>query len=329
MKTIAFFSNRGGVGQTKLVYHLAWMFADMGLNVVAVDLDPQSNLTDMFLEEDRLVELWPVGTHPLTIQGAVEPILRGTGDIQAPHVEAITDRIGLVVGAFGLVDFEEKLSEAWSKFNGDDESAFHIVTAFSRLFRFAAERREADLVLVDTGPNLASVNQSALIASQNVVISVAADLFSLEGLRHLGPKLEAWRELRKSSPTPDLSLPPAPMRPVGYVVMHRAPRSHRPVKEYLHWMHSIPGKYRESILREPGADYLSLEDDPYCLAAPTHYRSLAQMATEARKPMFFLKPADGAIGAHGEAVRDCYRDFKALAERILTAVEFRPTSDPA
>ena len=41
------------------------------------------------------------------------------------------------------------------------------------------------------------------------------------------------------------------------------------------------------------------------------------MAMEARKPMFFLKPADGAIGAHVAAVGDCYRDFETLARRIL------------
>lgn len=40
------------------------------------------------------------------------------------------------------------------------------------------------------------------------------------------------------------------------------------------------------------------------------------MAMEAHKPMFHLKPADGAIGAHIEAVSDCRRDFRRLAIRI-------------
>lgn len=40
MKTIAFFNNKGGVGKTSLVYHLAWMYADQGQNVVVADLDP-------------------------------------------------------------------------------------------------------------------------------------------------------------------------------------------------------------------------------------------------------------------------------------------------
>ena len=40
------------------------------------------------------------------------------------------------------------------------------------------------------------------------------------------------------------------------------------------------------------------------------------MAHEARKPMFHLKAADGALGGHIYAVQDCYRDFERLARRI-------------
>ncbi len=48
---IAFFNNKGGVGKTSMVYHLAWMFSDRGLRIVAGDLDPQGNLTAAFLDE--------------------------------------------------------------------------------------------------------------------------------------------------------------------------------------------------------------------------------------------------------------------------------------
>ncbi|MBI4865076.1 MAG: ParA family protein, partial [Candidatus Riflebacteria bacterium] len=81
MNTIAFFSNKGGVGKTSLVYHLAWMYAEMGNSVIAADLDPQANLTSMFVQDTRLEELWPDGTHQLTIYGAVQPLLDGVGDV--------------------------------------------------------------------------------------------------------------------------------------------------------------------------------------------------------------------------------------------------------
>jgi len=75
MKTIAFFNNKGGVGKTSLVYHLSWMMAGRGVSVLAVDLDPQANLSAMFLSEARLEEIWPdCEEHPATIYGAVRPI---------------------------------------------------------------------------------------------------------------------------------------------------------------------------------------------------------------------------------------------------------------
>jgi len=296
----------------------------MGLNVVAADLDPQSNLTSMFLDEDRLVELWPSGKHPLTIQGVVDPIVRGVGDIKTPHIEWIADRIGLLPGDLGLSGFEDKLSEAWPKCHNRDESAFRVMTAFYRAIRLAAEEQDADVVLVDVGPNLGALNRSALIGSQHVVIPLAADLFSLQGLRNLGPQLRAWRtawkELREKSPDPDLQLPPGEIEPAGYIVMQHANRADRPVKAYLRWMDRIPAEYSESVMGESHVDQLRVEDDPHCLARLKHYRSLIPLAMEARKPVFLLKPADGAIGAHGEAVRDCYRDFLALANTILEKV---------
>lgn len=43
------------------------------------------------------------------------------------------------------------------------------------------------------------------------------------------------------------------------------------------------------------------------------------MAQEARKPLFMLRSADGAIGAHQRAVHEAYGHFKALAMRLLLA----------
>ena len=57
-KILTFFNNKGGVGKTSLIYHLAWTYADMGKRVVAVDLDPQANLTAAFLEEETIEKLW-------------------------------------------------------------------------------------------------------------------------------------------------------------------------------------------------------------------------------------------------------------------------------
>lgn len=328
VKTIAFFNNKGGVGKTTLVYHLAWMYQELGLGVVAVDLDPQANLTAAFLQEERLEELWLDGSPAGTILGVIKPLLDRLGDLREPQVEVIGDRLGLLPGNLGLSLFEDRLAEAWPRCLQDNPAeahdAFRVMTAFYRAAQSAAESREARIALIDVGPSLGALNRAALVACDFVVMPLGADLYSLQGLRNLGPSLAQWRagwkkRLLENVP-PGLAVPAGDMRPVGYVVLQHAVRMDRPVKAYQQWVERIPRVYHQSILGEPD-DVAIPHPDPRRLASLKHYRSLMPLAQDARKPMFLLKPADGAIGSHAEAVADCYRDFKALALRIAAECE--------
>ena len=112
------------------------------------------------------------------------------------------------------------------------------------------------------------------------------------------------------------------MTPAGYVLMQHSMRDSRPVKAYLRWLERIPPVYRTAVLNESEPEgILKVSDDDHCLAQLKHYRSLMPMAMEAHKPIFHLKPADGAIGAHYDAVNDCKRDFTRLAKRIGKAAD--------
>ncbi len=318
MKSLAFFNNKGGVGKTSLVYHLAWMFSDLGLKVVTADLDPQANLTTMFLTEERLEEFWRDSASDKTVLGPILPLLEGEGGVGEPHVEWV-ERIGLLLGDLGLSSFEDELSQQWPRCLSRERRAFRVIGAFSEVIRKAAVKADADLLLIDVGPNLGAINRAALIAADHVCIPVAPNLFSLKGLQNLGPRLRQWRtewQDRLQRRPAGMELPQGRMEPIGYVVMQHAVRLDRPVKAYAKWMARIPGLYRETVLDEPAAKAILAEDDPHCLSMLKHYRSLMPMAQEVRKPMFFLKPADGAIGAHVAAVQDCYRDFRGLAQQI-------------
>jgi chromosome partitioning protein len=325
MKTIAFFNNKSGVGKTSLAYHLAWMYADIGIKVIAADLDPQATLTSMFLDEDRLLALWPDIDHSQTVLSAVAPLLKGIGDISTPHVEPIDDNIGLIVGDLGLSSFEDELSAQWPKFLDGDERAFRVISAFSRMLVKAAIHRDTDLVLIDLGPNLGAINRAALIAADYIVIPLAPDIFSLQALRNLGPALRRWRQgwsaRLMANPEPTLDLPKTGMNPVGYVILQHAVRLDRPVQAYGRWMERIPRTYVEAILGETSVPVAPLATHEHCLAMLKNYRSLMPMAMEAHKPMFFLKPADGAIGGHMAAVQNCYQDFILLARSIAERCE--------
>jgi chromosome partitioning protein len=220
-----------------------------------------------------------------------------------------------------LADFEDELSQVWQKCLDRDERAFRVTTSFWRVLQAAGEQHEADVVLMDLGPNLDAINRAALISADFIVMPLGPDLFSIQGLRNLGPRLRSWRaewaERIPKNPCADVKLPRGAMTPLGYIVMQHSEHKKHPVKSYTKWVCRIPQAYREFVLSDSLAGQLAVEEDRNCLALLKNYRSLVSMAQEASKPIFYLKPGDGALGAHVAAVRDAYNDFKKLSLELV------------
>ena len=322
MKTLAFFNNKGGVGKTTLVYHLAWMFSQMGKRVVVADLDPQANLTSMFLPEAKLEEIWSEIGPGLSIMRALQPIIKGLGDIDIAPVQQICPRLHLIPGDLGLAQFEGELSEAWGKCLLGWEPSFRTTSSFYRIIQAAGKTAEADIIMIDVGPNLGAINRAALICADAIVLPLAPDLFSIQGLRNLGPTLKRWRNewttILQKNPADDLNLPTGVLTALGYVVMQFGQRDSGLVKAYDRWAQKIPAVYSEFILGQKGLQQVWDEVDDHRLAMLKNYRSLVPMAMEAHKPIFDLKAADGALGAHMQAVKGARDDFENLAKSILT-----------
>lgn len=231
-----------------------------------------------------------------------------------------------MVGDLALSAAEDELSSQWPDCLDRKPRAFRVLSALWRVLRLAAKETAADVVLVDVGPNLGAFNRAALVTADFVLVPLAPDLYSLQGLRNLGPTLRRWQsewaERRERNPVADLEVPRGAMTPVGYVVMQHAVRFDRPVKAYARWMNRIPEVYGRAVLDHEPEETLTIDRDPACLAALKHYRSLMPLAQEARKPMFALKPADGAIGGHAAAVQECYREFRDLALTVAKRCGF-------
>lgn len=157
---LAFFNNKGGVGKTSLVYHLAWMLSDSGHRVLACDLDPQANLTAAFLTEDQLEMLWD--RDDATMLQCVQPLTR-VGDIKEPTLAEIAPELRLLPGDLGLAGFEDTLSAEWPNALGSSElyRPFRILTAFSSVMQSGAVQMDASIILVDVGSNFGAINRSA------------------------------------------------------------------------------------------------------------------------------------------------------------------------
>ena len=336
MISVAMFNNKGGVGKTTLTYHLAHMLQRLGHRVLAVDLDPQSNLTAAFLDEDALGILWNETATPAwggphqsrlwsrtdqgtgTVVTAIQPIMDGIGDIEDIQPVMLVQDLWLIPGDLDLSRFEDRLSDAWPRgFTGKDQAALRVTTAFHRIIVRAAEQVDAEIVLIDVGPNLGAINRAALLAADSVLMPLAADLFSLRGLKNLGPTLREWRStwretvLPKVPPT--ISAPQGKMAPLGYVIMQPTMRLDRPVRAYQRWLERIPTVFATAVLGQKDFNI----GQRYEIATLRNYQSLMPLAHDARKPMFDLRSADGALGSTQTLVQRCHQDFQALSGELL------------
>ncbi len=330
---VAFFNNKGGVGKTTLVHHVGAAMSERGLRVIIADGDPQSNLTSACLFDDRIERLWTDENQPNTIYRAIRPQLDGEGAVSIPVCEPVSELLWLLPGDLALSATEDHFASAWNDcLREDNKLPVRITTSLWRILRLAGESIEADIVLLDLGPNLGSINRAALLASDHIVVPVGADLFSLQGIKNFGPRLRAWRTEwqqdrlpRARKRVPD-ALPDGTMQPIGYVVLQHTERLERMTAAYRRFGDRYPEAFRKYVL---GLDPDEIESpDPFLLGKVRHYRSLMAIAHEARKPLFKLLPADGAIGAHAKLAHEAWGHFREVADKILTRVGVAPVARP-
>ena len=323
MKSIAFFNNKGGVGKTTLVHHLAWMFADLGVRVVAVDLDPQANLTAVSLPIDVLAAI--ESDERSSIYDVIAPVISGDPPV-LPEIYEVASGFGLLPGNLELSFLEDALSSAWAETRNDSPlvrgRGMRSSAALAKAVRDAGASYDADVALIDVGPNLGAINRAALLGADVVVVPVAPDIFSLQGLVNVGRGLRDWRagwaNRSVDTPGPTGNWPTGQMVPLGYVISRPAIYNGDKARHFRRWIDRVPGIFAGSVLGSDPSPALTVDDDPACLAWLKDYHSLMAMAHESRKPIFRLKPADGAIGGHQQAVLAAYKDYAALARTIAS-----------
>ena len=266
-------------------------------------------------------------TPKVILDNALQPLLNGTGDIEQPYLERIAPKLSLIVGDLSLSATEDAFSIQWQECLDRQPHAFRVISALWHILQTAANDSGAEIVLVDVGSNLGALNRAVLVAADYVIVPLGTDLISLQGLRTLGPILRDWRNGWKDrsdrNPIPDLCIPDGLIHPIGYVVQQHSILLERPIRAYDKWVNRMPEAYARNLLDDNDGPYpkTPAQDEAHALATVKHYRSLVPMAQEARKPMFHLTSADGAMGSHATAANTARDDFKALAEKIIARIK--------
>ncbi|MGR4866730.1 ParA family protein [Caulobacter sp. LARHSG274] len=325
VKTIAIFNNKGGVGKTTYMYHVAHLLAERGLSVLMVDGDSQCNLTSYSLSDAAIRKAWSAEGN--SIYRGIELVARGMGDIRqrAPSpVASAKGKLYIIPGDLRLSDFEDLLGDTWSAARGGNEPAIRAQSAIHRYIKWAAAKVNADLVLLDLGPNLGALNRAILATADYFITPVAPDLFSIQGTENLGNKLVAWRkewdQCNVSWTDPELSIPRGRPSYLGYVVQQHNVRSNA-AGMTVGWQiygNDLEQAILENIIEKlaPIGQVIKWDDEGYRLGQIPNLHSLVPYSMDAKKPIFYCGSSDGLRGAHLSKAKEAAVHFEEIVDTL-------------
>jgi chromosome partitioning protein len=165
-RVIAFANQKGGVAKTTTALNLGVAFAEQGIKVLLVDLDPQGNLT------------MSQGLNPDAIERSMFDVLVH----RVPITEVIHNaEVDLAVSSIDLAGAELALSSMIGRERALEKA-------------LAPVKENYNYVLIDTPPSLGLLTINALVAANGVIVPVQCEYLSLRGLVQLENTLSMIRE---------------------------------------------------------------------------------------------------------------------------------------
>ncbi|NDY71836.1 ParA family protein [Desulfobacter hydrogenophilus] len=330
MKIVSIFNNKGGVGKTTYMYHVAHLLAKNKKSVLIVDLDSQCNLSSYSISDSELEKSWK-SDRGNSIWNALEPVYERLGDIRKRQPSLVGpnyQNLYIIPGDIMLSNFEDSLGDSWNSAKGGSPGDLRVQSAIYRYILWAAEKVNADVVMLDLGPNLGALNRAVLAASDYFMVPMSPDLFSIRGTSNLGSKLVTWRnewdQCNSAFTGNDIQLPHGRPMFLGYVMQQHNIRKNT---EGMTKGWSIFGDRVEQAVKENIIDKLNpigqvhdWGDGQWNIGKIPNLHSLIPYSLEARKPVFDCGSRDGLRGAHISSARDSAKFFEPIVNKLLSVV---------
>ena len=315
-KIITLYNHKGGVSKTTTTFNLAHSLALSGKKIMAVDADPQSNLTELMLapliasldekEQESGEEYELEGTSLLQllkprIDGDIPEI-----DLTSVNTIKINDNLELLRGDVNLSSIEDSLAEAHIQRFSNKAHEKRTYVAIGDILQRYGTANDIDYILIDVGPSSGALTRSCFLACDGYFVPTAPDRFNVQAIGTLSTILKKWMTDHRQiiSDFSELGLPIRKGSPqfLGVILQNYKIRDGKPKPTYQMWMDRIPLKVESSLF--PSIESLStdlkdvtsgLTGEEIVVTSIRDFEGLIPIMQEHGKPIFTISQNDTKV----------------------------------
>lgn len=159
-RIIAIANQKGGVGKTTTSINLSSCLAEKGKKVLAIDLDPQGNMTS------------GLGVEKESVENTVYELILGECTIKESISKTVVDSLTIIPSNVNLAGAEIELL-------GINDKEYILRTAVDYI------RDDYDFIIIDCPPSLNMLTVNAMTTADTVLVPIQCEYYALEGLSQL------------------------------------------------------------------------------------------------------------------------------------------------
>ena len=168
-RTIAIANQKGGVGKTTTAINLSACLAEKGKKVLAVDMDPQGNMTS------------GLGVDKDSVENTIYNLIIGESKMEEVLIKNVLENLDIIPTNIDLSGAEIELLDV-------EEKEYIVRNEIDKI------KDNYDFIIIDCPPSLSMLTINAMTTADSVLVPIQCEYYALEGLSQLIHTVELVRD---------------------------------------------------------------------------------------------------------------------------------------